>query len=153
MSTIQTADPRAAIIQRVADTITMVIRSDLEDRAKERNLLVTKWPAYCFMSPLAATMLFASHYREKLRIVFQEQFGKNRPETIQGFDDARLDGEGSEFTSMNRARQHADELGVRYEDYLSFCFTFAFNRKRKGAPRPNQLRPSKAAHVALVCPH
>ncbi|WP_024352429.1 hypothetical protein [Aurantimonas coralicida] len=148
MSTIQTADPRAAIIQRVADSVTLVTRCDRDDLAKERDLLVTKWPGYRFMSPLEATMLFASLYRKQLKIAFHEKYGKNRPEEIRGFSDAKLNREGGEFTGMNRARQHADKLGVRYDEYVYFCLLFAFNRQRKMAPRPSQLGPSGKTFVA-----
>lgn len=103
--------------------------------------IMTKWPEYHFLSPLAATMRFANLYREMAIRRFATVFGSNRPEKIFGFKDSRLDASGAEFTSMNRARQLADDLGARYEDFISISFDFWFARQRPRIPRPNQLGP------------
>lgn len=141
MSTNRDPQARARLSERLrelAHTATRLRRSEIEI---ERELLTSKWPAYHFMSPHAATLHFAELYREAAGRKFGQEFGQNRPVKIKGFSDALLNQAGREYTSMNKARQIADGLGVRYEDYFSICHEFWFNRQRKRLPRPNQLGP------------
>ena len=117
---------------------------------KERDLLTRKWFAYRFMSPLEATLQFGRLYNEARRASFRMNVDV---ETAGRLKDLPLSvpvaNDGS-FTQLWIARQRADEIGAPYEDYLEFCFEFANRRKRRHAPRPNQLHANERTAEAWL---
>lgn len=138
-----TLDPK-----RFAQLVDAACRIPREVLADEPYLLVRKWPEYGFMSPLQATIVFTRAYREAFRASFRANIDRNRSETVLGVNSAKLRSVPGELTRVWKARQRADALGMRYEDYLGFAFRFATDRKRKMLPRPNQLHPTARTEVA-----
>jgi hypothetical protein len=112
----------------------------LNEFAVERELMATKWFAYRFMSPMAATHLFARLYSERAKLeVFINQ---DRDKKVQGINWEKYMQREGEFTMVWRARQRADFYCVPYDSYISHSFEFAARRKRRAAPRPSQLHPT-----------
>lgn len=112
-------------------------------RAIENELMLSKWPAYRFMSPMAATRLFHKAYVEGYKE--QHRITMDRDEADKLKIGGKLDytKNNTHLTQVWCARQLADELGMPYPAYLEFCFDFASRRKRNNPPQPNQLGPSK----------
>lgn len=118
--------------------------------AKEAQLMALKWYDYRFMSPLDATMLFGRLYQEQFRRTIAREVDRNLAKNAQGIDLTRVRSDPRQFTALWTARQHADELGIRYQEYLEFCFEFATNVRRKALPQPNQLYFSRNSEVAWL---
>jgi len=117
-------------------------------RAVENELMLSKWPAYRFMSPMAATRMFHKAYVEGYKE--QHRINMDRGEADKLKIGRKLDytKNNAHLTQVWCARQLADELGMPYPAYIEFCFDFASRRKRNKPPQPNQLGPSEKSAVA-----
>jgi hypothetical protein len=120
------------------------------DLAREAGLLTLKWPDYRFMAPLDATMLFGRLYQKQFQMTIARDVDRRLAKNVRGIDMTRIMSEPGRLTSLWTARQHADELGIRYPEYLEFCFEFATNVRRKKLPQPNQLYFSEASEPAWL---
>lgn len=118
--------------------------------AEEAQLMTLKWYDYRFMSPMAATQLFGRLYRDQFKTSMARHFDRELARNVRGIDLEHLFTKSGLLTSLWTARQHADRLGMRYQDYLSFCFDFATNRRRKRLPQPNQLYFTEASRSAWL---
>ncbi len=123
-----------------ADRITRLIPRRY--RAQEAALLLTKWPAYCFLSPLEATRKFQRDYIEAYRIYCRTNIDLVRAEKTQVGQKIRYTRQNAHLTQLWIARQMADHVGLPYPAYLEFAFDFASRRRRSHAPQPNQLGPN-----------
>ena len=119
--------------------------------ASEADLLVTKWPAYRFMSALDATFAFSVAYADAYKDAVRINFDRDRALETKPIAKLNIKTANSGFTQMWVARQHADLLGVPYPWYHEFCFNFSTRRNRRYLPRPNQLRPSLRTEIAWPC--
>lgn len=118
--------------------------------APEARLMTLKWYDYRFMSPMAATMLFGDTYQKWFRRAIARTVDRNLAVNVRGIDLKNILSNPRQLTALWTARQHADELGIRYDEYLEFCFMFATNRRRKRLPQPNQLYFSEASEFAWI---
>ncbi len=119
--------------------------------ALEAELLLTKWPAYRFLSPLDATLAFSRAYEDAYKDSVRINFDRDLALVTKPLAKLNAKTANSGFTQMWIARQHADLLGLPYPRYLEFCFDFLTRRNRHYLPRPNQLRPSSSNKVAWLC--
>ncbi len=114
--------------------------------AEEDVLMISKWPAYRFMTPLAATKLFAAEYAKAYKNCLHVNFGALEAQNSKAGENIDFSSPNTRATQMWIARQNADRIGAAYPDFLEFCFDFAALRKRRYPPQPNQLMagPGKA---------
>jgi hypothetical protein len=110
-----------------------------ERLAEESYLYTTKWFDYRFLSPLAATELFASEYQKIFRRTWEATFDREEAAKKQGLAKGGIYAGGGELTSIWRARQMADGLGLPYDFFISRAMDAATGRGARHLPRPNQL--------------
>ena len=109
----------------------------------EAELMLTKWPAYRFMSPIEATDLFHTAYVDGYKHYHRQNADRDEAEGIQIGKKLKRHKQTAHYTQVWVARQKADMLGMPYPAYIEFAFKFAGERKdRKYAPQPNQLGPN-----------
>ena len=130
--------------KRLADLAIMRTLIHSKDFAVERELMATKWFEYRFMSPLAATELFAAKYTEGLQSYVRANFDVELSAKVRGVPAGLPSKRERWFTQVWRARQRADTMCVPYELVIEFGFHFASRRKRKWTPLPHQLFASEA---------
>ena len=109
----------------------------------ENDLMVSKWPGYRFMSPLAATKQFRLDYIKAYKNSHRINVDIYQADKLQISKKMDFERNNNHLTQIWLARQLADELGMPYPAYLEFCFDFAMRRRRKQPPQPNQLGPNK----------
>lgn len=109
----------------------------------EREVAHEKWFAYRFMSPLAATKLFASLYRQGFRNFIEQHRDREEGQRSAGLSFSLFDQSGPQLTRVWKARQHADRHGLPYDLLINFGFAFAGRRKWHHAPTPDQMFGSK----------
>lgn len=107
--------------------------------AREQDVAETKWFGYRFMSPLAATMLFAELYREILKQHVRVHQDKERAQQVRGLGANLFDAPNRVLTEVWNARLRADEMGIPYQLLIEFGLDFAGRRKWRRAPRPGQV--------------
>lgn len=118
--------------------------------AEEPSLSQSQWVEYGYMSALERTELFCRMYLE----IYRRHYARYR-DSITADEQCPVDpelfkNEPSEINSLWRARQIADEIGMRYDMFLSAVMGWATNtRNRKYFPRPNQLYGPKQVELAL----
>jgi hypothetical protein len=122
---------------RVAANVKANLCFSLSELADERALMKTKWFGYRFMTPEAATAMFARLYVEYLQYSIQKTRDRNMK--VKDIDWLSFNQGGEAFIVCWRARKRADLFCIPYEAYLTFSFDFASRRKRKFAPQINQL--------------
>jgi len=115
---------------------------------RERELAESKWYAYRFMSPMAATKHFADAYRKGVKAYAREHQDRDLAESVQGLGRNVFGKPSSSLTELWGARQRADELGLSYDLLVEFGMYFAGRRTWRHTPRPIQLFGSKESDVA-----
>lgn len=127
----------------MAELIRMIKVIPREHLEAEAELLLTKWPAYRFMSPIEATDIFHAAYVDGYKQYHRENADRDEAEGLGIGKKLRRHKQTAHYTQVWVARQKADMLGVPYPEYIEFAFKFAGARKdRKYAPQPNQLGPN-----------
>ncbi|MBB6510420.1 hypothetical protein F4695_003809 [Rhizobium soli] len=106
---------------------------------REQAVAETKWFGYRFMSPLAATMLFAELYREILKRHVRAQQDVERAQQVRGLAFDLFDAPSRVLTEVWNARLRADEMGIPYQLLIEFGLDFASRRKWQNPPRPGQV--------------
>lgn len=134
--------------ERVADNIRAVCTIMPEVLARERELSRSKWFAYRFMSPLAATELFADLYRKGVKAYVRANRDIEEVEKANGIANNIFSQASGSLTQLWQARQKADEVGLPYDLLIDFGFHFASRRRWRSTPRPIQLFGSKNSDVA-----
>ncbi|MEP9372635.1 hypothetical protein [Mesorhizobium sp. KR1-2] len=119
--------------------------------ARERFLSSQKWFGYRFMSPLAATLLFAKHYREGYKQYLRFNVDAELARNATGISLNVPEKPCTAFTQLWIARQKADERGLPYDLIIRFGFEFAGRRRRKNPPRPIQLFSNSNTEDAWNC--
>jgi hypothetical protein len=118
--------------------------------ALESRLMTLKWYDYRFMSPMDATLLFGELYQKQFQATIARVVDRGLAQNVRGIDMTKIMTDKRQFTALWNARQRADELGIRYAEYLQFCFTFATDVQRKALPQPSQLYFSEASKAAWL---
>lgn len=137
-------------IQKFAFRIKELIRCAgticVDDLKRERRLYQLKWFDYCFLSPAKATKLFADSYIKAYREAWARHFDRDESARRRGLfkvpSFSAPDPSSKErqlLTSLWRARQFADELGVPYDFFCRSAFQFWLDQGPTRLPQPNQL--------------
>lgn len=118
--------------------------------AEEPSLSQSQWVQYGYMSALERTELFCRMYLETYRRHYERFRDYSTAHEKCPVDPELFKNEPSEINSLWRARQYADEIGMRYDMFLEAVMGWATNTKgRKYFPRPNQLYGRKQLELAL----
>lgn len=123
-------------IAEQAQAVTLVDRKCL---AEENLLMILKWPAYRFITPLAATKLFATEYATAYKNCLRTNADIEVAKNSKAGESIDFIMPNTRATQMWKARQDADRMGAAYPDFLEFCFDFCARRRRRHLPQPNQL--------------
>lgn len=111
-----------------------------EDWRVERDLSVTKWFDYRFLTPLEATLQFMEDYEIVYRAMWKSTFDLTEADSKCGRAKKGLFANRREFSTFWNARVFADMLGVRYPFFIRTTMETALRRgKWKRLPRPGQL--------------
>lgn len=112
--------------------------------AKEGALHQTRWIGHRYMTPLQATQRFTSDCIAMYRRIWARHFNASEAPHKQHIEDSFAMNDRADMTSLWKARQCADELGMPYD---LFCEIIMERRivglKNKRPPLPNQLRSGK----------
>ncbi len=138
------------------------------DLAREAELAKTCWWDYRGIHPVRRTEFFATQYRAIYQRYYAKYYDYSKKDVVSGLagkedifnfsglTESRARAKKTNLTGLWRARQAADELGIRYEIYISAIFEKAcMNGKvqirngRPQFPRPTHLYSDKAKLAAL----
>lgn len=109
-------------------------------RQREADLFQRKWFDYRHLHPVQATYLFAECYQEAMKKAYIENKDKASAEDAIAFKGDIFTGvQAHELTSIWRARQMLDALGLRYEFALRYAVRRFSDIGWRIFPRPNQL--------------
>lgn len=124
--------PEALATEQMVQAREWLAPSDLSE---EPELANSAYLPYSYMSPYERTQHFYEAYRTYYAVRFQRRWGREP----QGFPD-RISGlDAGAFTSIWRARQRADALGVPYSHFVIEMMRDADDNGTRELPRPNQL--------------
>jgi len=126
------AGPEALAIEQMVQAREWIAPSDFDE---EMELANTAHLAYRYMTPYERTQCFYEAYRRHYTSRFVRRKGREPyglPERLHGV-------EYGDFTSIWRARQRADALGVPYERFVIALMQDADDNGALELPRPNQL--------------
>lgn len=111
-----------------------------EDWRIERQVSMTKWFDYRFMTPLAATLEFVEDYKFVFHARWRSDFDASTADLKRGTALGGLFANSREFSTFWNARVCADRMGVRYRFFINTTMETALRRgKWKRLPRPGQL--------------
>lgn len=130
---------------RIADQLKIAPHVSLEALNLERELYLTKWFDYRFISPVEATQRFADAYVTIYRDIWCQQFDRNAAASKKALASGGLYHNHREFSLMWGARQAADALGAPYELHIRHAMDIKLRLGWKKPPRPNQLCGIKKA--------
>ncbi|OEO29779.1 hypothetical protein VW23_001655 [Devosia insulae DS-56] len=141
--------PQTPAQERFRSLVTMTKSVAREHLIKEADYVNTKWFEYRYTDPYSATILFGRHYNAALRRFVEKYINIDFGPHVRGVD-IPATAPSREFTQLWVARQHADEVQLPYDQYISHCLEFAVGRsgRKVAAPRPNQLRPTHKSDIA-----
>jgi hypothetical protein len=117
----------------------------------EPGLAETTWLPYRYMSAFERTELFTREYEavfKRLHAQYKDyhKAAGMQPVALEFVRNAR-----GEMTSLWKARQYADALGVPYSIFIHTSMDVAINRHYQKVPRPNQLcRPWQVEAVQVA---
>jgi hypothetical protein len=117
---------------------------------EERECYERKWFGYRFMAPGDATQLFVDAYSDCYRRIWKETRDLTEAESKTGIRGSDWRSDPRELTSVWRARQHADNLGIPYPFFIMGALRAAERRGARRPPRPNQLfKIENLVHVSV----
>lgn len=126
------AGPEALATEQLVQAREWIAPSDFNE---EPELASSAHLAYRYMDPCERTQGFYDTYRRHYTSRFMRRKGREPqglPERFSGL-------EAGDFTSIWRARQRADALGVPYERFVIALMQDADDNGTLELPRPNQL--------------
>jgi hypothetical protein len=135
--------PRAELEQLIHDLVLAAGHVPRAELALERDLMTTKWFDYRFMSPVEATRQFARAYVDAAKHYTRANFDRDRGERMKALPAGDLFAKASTGTSLWRARQYADALGVPYGLYIDEVMRMHMDGGGVRVPYPNQLYASR----------
>lgn len=131
---------RSILRQRTAGMLRAAPNMRPADWRVERDLSMTKWFDYRFLTPLEATLQFVEDYRFAYRTIWSNSFDTPTAHLKRGVAEHGLFADRREFTTFWNARVCADALGVRYRLFILTTMETALRRgKWRRPPRPGQL--------------
>jgi hypothetical protein len=120
------------------DRLSLLINS--KHLEHEVGLMHTKWFDYRGLTAVQATYLFAHHYVRAWRTMMRRHVDHRIDDTVRpwrGEDVFKT--KPQTLVGIWRARQHADAMGIPYEDYLADAYEMAMSMPRDRMPLPVQL--------------
>lgn len=115
--------------------------------AYEAGLYKAKWFDYRPLHHTAATLLFASFYRDEHIRAHAKWFDAESAYPGLSVDHEKI--KPADFTSLWKGRQAADSYGIPYGFYIKAAMTAVMREKMyKRVPRPNQLYASHIIQAA-----
>lgn len=136
--------------RRAAEMLRAATNIRPEDWRVERDLSMTKWFDYRFLTPLEATLQFVEDYQFVYRNMWKSNFDAATADLKRGTAGKGLFADRREFSTFWNARVCADTQGVRYPFFINTTMEVALRRgKWKRLPRPGQLW-NKADCLAAV---
>jgi hypothetical protein len=110
----------------------------------EVSLMHSKWFDYRQLTPVQATYLFASHYVDTYRLKYRKHVDHAAAEYVKPLKNQDLfKCPPMTISGLWRARQHADALGMPYQEYVFDAFTRAMDVQRQYLPKPTHLYTDK----------
>lgn len=148
-----TVDPNQLIERRRKNNLCAVLNIDAATLSHERELNETKWFDYRFMTPFEATLLFRGEYQAAYRYAWGTMMSTAEADKKRGLSLEDLLPGTRGFTSLWRARQKADALGLPYRMFIDHAIGFLTSHSWDRIPRPNQLLSGKqeARVAAAAC--
>lgn len=126
--------------RRAAEMLRAAPNMRPEDWRVERDLSMTKWFDYRFLTPIEATLQFVEDYRFVFRAKWKSNFDAATADLKRGTIENGLFADRREFSTFWNARVCADALGMRYPFFINTTMEVALRRgKWKRVPRPGQL--------------
>lgn len=109
---------------------------------QELHLFQSKWFDYRQLHPMDATLLFAESYKKQYALIMsshgREDFRKAPYRSgLKRVPFIKLS--KANITSLWKARQKADELGIDYDYFVSTMLSIAARREWNELPRPQHL--------------
>lgn len=132
MAAAKKVGPDALAQEQMVQAREWIAPNDLDE---EPELARSAHLAYRYMNAYERTQRFYESYRTYYRARFERRAARkpsNFPERISGL-------EAGDFTSVWRARQRADAMGVPYERFVIVFMEDADANGTRQLPRPNQL--------------
>lgn len=114
-------------------------RIEIKEFAQERTLQQSKWFDYRYMTPLEATMVMKSAYVEAYRALYARNVDSREADQKTGCRPGKFGSNRTEFTSLWRLRQFADELGVPYDFFVRTAMECLMEHYWQRIPIHNQL--------------
>lgn len=138
---LKSADP---VKRKVGELVFQRTYIDKGLLAKEALLLRTRWIGNRYMSPVQATQAFTEAYIAAYRAAWARDFDHSEAPHKQPCTPSLALNDRSVISSLWRARQKADELGMPYDLFCEVVMErWIVGRKAKRPPLPNQLISGK----------
>lgn len=129
---------------RVAELMLVREIVDFELVDQEPDLAATTWLAYGYMTAYEKTELFCMDYIRQYKLIHAKYLDYHGAEAKQPLDPVLAVNDNREFSSLWKARQHADALGIPYPIFIRAAMDTAVQwNKFNQVPRPNQLLGDK----------
>lgn len=121
--------------------------------AQEASLLPNRWVGNMYMTPLQATQAFTEAYIAAYRAAWGRHFDPSEAAHKQPCKSSFALNDRADMTSLWKARQKADQLGMPYDLFCDIIMErWIAGRKTKQPPLPNQLLSGKLFD-AWMCGH
>lgn len=113
---------------------------DVKYHRKEGMLYRSKFWDYKMLHPIQATLLFAEHYKDALKMAISKQHDYYAGRNYKGLKrDNLLECGARVITGMHKARQVSDEYGIPYNFWCYRAMDYAMTVKLPHLPQPNML--------------
>lgn len=107
---------------------------------EDAKLSASCWPAYLYLSPLERTRQFTTQYVQAFTHYAKRLMELRKVDSLCLIDPVLEHNAPANISSLWRARQKADELGIPYEKYLFPLIRHALEEEgHSRIPLPNQL--------------
>lgn len=125
---------------RVAELLLVREIIDSELVNQEPDLAATTWLAYGYMTSYERTERFCEEYIQQYKLIHGRYLDHSRAEDMQPLSPILALNDNREISSLWKARQCADALGIPYPTFIRVAMDTAVQWKQfKQVPRPNQL--------------
>ena len=138
--------PLSDSMRRSRLTVKTLERVDSDLIRDESRLMSIKWFDYRFISPAYATIIFAEHYSVIYRGLYRRYRDAATADHHTGLGTSAagiLDGSARTLTSLWKARQAADEVGMPYKMFIRLLMDKHAEKSLGNLLHPNQLLSEK----------